>query len=146
MSALGQLATCRPCLIRSSCPEWVASEEDSPMTTLLTDVYLALLISIPLVVAMAGLFCMRKAYSTYKLLGDRFKNMPFLIFYAAFQSPWYARQFWGQADISESIPADLKSSVANSRRQINYGMVVIVLWGLFVLSFGALAAYLRRHT
>ena len=116
------------------------------MTTLLTDVYLTLFISIPPVIVTAGLFCMRKAYSTYKLSGDRFKNMPFLIFYTALQSPWYARQFWGQTDITESLPADLKSVVANSRRQINYAKLTIVLWVIFVLSFGALAAYLRRRT
>ena len=116
------------------------------MTALLTKIYLVLFFSIPFVMAMAGLFCITKAYSTYKLVGDRFKNMPFLAFFTALQSPWYASQFWGQADIAESLPDGLKSSVANSRRQINHGKITAALWIVFVLSFGALTAYLRRHT
>jgi hypothetical protein len=80
------------------------------------------------------------------MLGDRFKNMPFLIFFTALQSPWYASQFWGQADIAESLPDGLRSSVADSRRQISRGKIAAVLWIVFVLSFGALTAYLRRHT
>ena len=86
---------------------------------------------------------MRTAYLTYKLLGNRFDNATFYWFYTALQSPWYASQFWGQADIAKSLPDDLKARVANARRQINYGMATIVLWIIFVSSFGALAAYLR---
>jgi len=107
--------------------------------------YLALLISIPIVGTLAGLFCMRKGYSTYKLLGYRFENMPFSVFYTALQSPWYASQFWGQADIAESLPDDLKTRVASARRQINYGMATVVLWIILVFSIGAIAAYFRRH-
>ena len=116
------------------------------MATALTKIYLALLFSIPLTMTIAGVFCVRKAYSTYKLLGGRTKNAPFLIFFTALQSPWYASQFWGQADIAETLPPDLKSQVANSRRQINYGKAIAFLWIVFVFSFGALAAYLRRKT
>ena len=107
--------------------------------------YLALLISIPIVGTLTGLFCMRKAYSTYKLLGHRFKDMPFFVFYTALQSPWYASQFWGQADIAESLTDDLKTRVASARREINYGIATIVLWIILVFSLGAIAAYFRRH-
>jgi hypothetical protein len=89
---------------------------------------------------------MRKAYSTHKLLGYRFKNVPFSVFYTMLQSPYFASQFWGQTDFLESLPDDLKVRVITARRHIGYGMASIVLWIIFVFSFGALAAYLRRHT
>ena len=116
------------------------------MTTLLTEMYLALLISLPIVVTLAGLFCMREAYAAYKLLGYRFNNVPFPLFYIMLQSPYFVSQFWGQADFAESLPDDLKARAITARRRIGYGMASIVFWVIFVFSFGALAAYLRRHT
>jgi len=71
--------------------------------------------------------------------------MPFLVFYTALQSPWYASQFWGQADIAESLPGELKTRVANARREINYGIATVVLWIILVFFFGAIAAYFRRN-
>jgi hypothetical protein len=115
------------------------------MAAFLTQAYIVLLISIPIVGTLAELFCMQKAYSTYRLIGSRFENATFYWFYTALQSPWYASQFWGQADIAESLPADFKERVAIARRQIGYGTATVFLWVIFVFSFGAIAAYLRRH-
>jgi hypothetical protein len=106
----------------------------------------ALFISVPIVGTLSGLFCMRTAYLTYKLVGNRFNNATFYWFYTALQSPWYASQFWGQADIAESLPDNLKARVANARRQINYGMATFVMWTIFAFSFGTLAAHLQSHT
>lgn len=61
-------------------------------------------ITIPVVGTLSGLFCMRTAYSTYKLVGSHFDGVGFYWFYTALQSPWYAKQFWGQDDIANTLP------------------------------------------
>jgi hypothetical protein len=96
--------------------------------------------------ALAGLFCMRKAQVIYKLLGERVRGVGFLWFYFQLQGSYVAKRYPGHVDHFESLPADLKARVAVARRQIGYGMVGVVLWVIFVFSFGALAAYLRRHS
>ncbi len=72
-------------------------------------------ISIPIVGTLSGLLCMRTAYSTYKLIGARFDGANFPWFYTALQSPWYAKQFWGQDDIANVLPDDLKTTVTRAR-------------------------------
>ena len=116
------------------------------MAAILTKIYLALFFSIPFFVVLAGLFCVRRAYSTYKLLGEHSKTDSFLLFFTALQSPWYASQFWGQADIAEALPVGLKARFIKSRQQINLSLVALFLWVAFVLLVGAMAAYLRRHS
>lgn len=116
------------------------------MTNIWTEIYIALLISILPVGGLVGLFCMRKAHTVYTLLGDGVKNISFYWFYFQLQGPYVARQYPGYVDHFQSLPDDLKARVIIARRQIGYGMASIVLWVIFVFAFGALAAYLRRHS
>lgn len=111
----------------------------------LTKIYLLLFFSIPLIVVLAGSFCMWKAFGVYKILGDRVKNVGFLWFYFLLQSPYTARQMPGYVDHFDSLPEHLKARVRFARHQIRYGTASIFLWIVFVLSFGALAAYLKKH-
>src|SRR5438132_8690898 len=90
-------------------------------------------ITIPIVGTISGLLCMRTAYSTYKLIGSRFDGANFTWFYTALQSPWYAKQVWGQDDIANVLPDDLKRTVTRARTQINYGMATFILWTVFAL-------------
>ncbi|MET4606588.1 hypothetical protein ABIB90_006089 [Bradyrhizobium sp. JR4.1] len=103
-------------------------------------------ISIPIVGTLSGLLSMRTAYSTYKLIGARFDGANFPWFYTVLQSPWYAKQFWGQDDIANGLPYDLKTTVTRARTQINYGMAAIILWTIFALCVGAAAAHFGSGT
>jgi hypothetical protein len=107
------------------------------------EISMASFITIPIVGTLSGLLCMRTAYSTYKLVGSRFDDANFPWFYTALQSPWYAKQFWGQDDIAKALPDDLKTIVTRARTQINYGMATIILWTIFALSIGAIAAHFQ---
>ncbi|MCK1393941.1 hypothetical protein [Bradyrhizobium sp. 1] len=111
-----------------------------------TEISKASFISIPIVGTLSGLLSMRTAYSTYKLIGARFGGANFPWFYTVFQSPWYAKQFWGQDDIANGLPDDLKTTVTRARTQINYGMAVIILWTIFALCVGATAAHFASGT
>jgi|EndMetStandDraft_7_1072992.scaffolds.fasta_scaffold104390_3 hypothetical protein len=103
-------------------------------------------ISIPIVGTLSGLLCMRTAYSTYKLIGARFGGANFPRFYTALQSPWYAKQFWGQDDIADVLPDDLKTTVTRARTLINYGMTTFILWTIFALCVGTTAAHFGSGT
>ncbi|WFU70401.1 hypothetical protein [Bradyrhizobium sp. CB2312] len=85
----------------------------------------------------------RTAYSTYKLVGSRFDGANFPWFYTALQSPWYAKQFWGQDDIALALPDDLKTMVTRARNRIKYGIATIILWTIFALSVGDIAAHFQ---
>ena len=103
----------------------------------------ALFISIPIVGTLSGLYCMQAAYSAYKLVGSHLNGTNFPWFYTALQSPWYAKQVYGQDDIAKSLPHDAKAIVTRARTQINYGMATIILWTFSALLAGALAAHFQ---
>jgi hypothetical protein len=100
-------------------------------------------VTVPIVGTLSGLFCTRTAFSTYKLVGSRFDGATFSWFYVALQSPWYAKQFWAQDDVVKSLPEELRPMAARARMQINYGIATFVLWTIFALCIGALAAHLE---
>jgi hypothetical protein len=111
----------------------------------LTDIYfwLCLFGILPSLIALS---CNWKSLATYKILGDHVKNLSFYDFNVILQNPHVATQFLGRADFFESLPDELKARVIAARRQIGFGMASIVLWVIFVFAFGALAAYLTRHS
>jgi hypothetical protein len=114
----------------------------------LTNIYLWLFfLGIPLFLTVAGSLCNWKAFIIYKMLGDRVKNIGFYRFNVILQNPYVATHFFGEEDFFESLPDDLKTSVLGARRQIRYGIASIILWIIFVLSFGAVVAHFRKlHT
>jgi hypothetical protein len=95
--------------------------------------------------ALIGLLCMRIAHKIYVLLGDRVRGVGFLWFYFQFQGPFVAKNYPGYVDHFQNLPENLERRVVIARRQINYGIIATILWIVFVFSFGAVAAYLRRH-
>lgn len=110
-----------------------------------TELSKASLISIPVVGALCGLLCLRTAYATYRLVGHRCEAMNFSWFYTALQSPWYAKQVWGQPDIAELLPDELKLSVDDARRRINRGMAASIVWTILALCFSALATHIQSR-
>lgn len=110
----------------------------------LTQIYLGLLFSVAPVGVLIGLFCMARAYTIYRMLGDQIGKLSFYWFYFQYLSPNLAKQLPAYIEYVASLPDDQKARAIAVRRQIRFGLVALVFWVIFVFLFGALTAYLGR--
>jgi len=88
-----------------------------------------------LISALVAVFWHARAYSLYRLLGERVGNRSYLWFSFELQNPYMAGQFPGYVDIFQSLPDDLAAQVSIVRRDMKRAELIIVgCWILLVVT------------